>query len=251
MPSEAPALAESGLRKDCLGFWHIAAQSVANIAPSATPALVVSLIYGLTGNGSWLAYVLATAIMLLVALNVNQFARRSVSPGSLYTFVAQGLGPTLGVISGWSMVIAYLIIGGAVLAGCANYVTVVAHALIGPGFDGPLTVGAMIAAALGAWYIAYRDVKLSTQLMLLIEFASIVLIMTLSFAFFFKRGAVLDPAQLMLSGVTPVSIGHAMVLAIFSYVGFESAASLGHEAMDPLRSIPRSVLFTVVAVGAY
>jgi amino acid transporter len=239
------------LRRDYLGFWHIAAQSVANIAPSATPALVVSLIFGLTGNGSWFAYVLATAIMLLVAFSVNQFARRSVSPGSLYTFVAQGLGPTWGVISGWSMVIAYLIIGGSVLAGCANYVTVVAHALIGPGLDQELIVGAMVAAAAGAWYIAYRDVKLSTALMLWIEFASIALIVTLSVAFFIKRGVVLDPAQLALAGVTPANVGHALVLAIFSYVGFESAASLGHEAKDPLRSIPRSVLFTVVAVGAY
>jgi len=252
MPFEAEATAGgSGLRRDILGFWHIAAQSVANIAPSATPALVVSLIYGITGNGSWLAYVLATAILLLVALNVNQFARRSVSPGSLYTFVAQGLGPTWGVISGWSMVIAYLIIGGSVLAGCANYVTVVAHEFVGPRFDGVLTVGAMVLAAAGAWYIAYRDVKLSTQLMLWIEFASIALIMTLSFVFFFKRGTLLDPPQLTLAGVTPANIGHALVLSIFSYVGFESAASLGHEAKNPLSSIPRSILFTVVAVGAY
>jgi amino acid transporter len=253
MPFEGTAetLPQAGLRRDILGFWHIAAQSVANIAPSATPALVVALIYGITTNGSWLAYVLATLILLLVALNVNQFARRSVSPGSLYTFVAQGLGPTWGVISGWSMVIAYLIIGGSVLAGCANYVTVIAHGLVGPKFDGILTILAMLVAGIGAWFIAYRDVKLSTQLMLAIEFVSIALIMTLSIVYFIKRGAVLDNAQLTLSGVTPANVGHALVLAIFSYVGFESAASLGHEAKNPLQSIPRSILFTVIAVGAY
>src|ERR1022692_552527 len=121
MPFEMPALSTgSGLRRNYLGFWHIAAQSVANIAPSATPALVVALIFGLTGNGSWLAYVFATLTLLLVALNVNQFARRSASPGSLYTFVAQGLGPMWGVITGWSLVIAYLVIGGGVLAPLAN-----------------------------------------------------------------------------------------------------------------------------------
>lgn len=251
MPFEGLTTDESGLRRNILGFWHIAAQSVANIAPSATPALVLPLIFGLTGNGSWLAYVFATVALLLVALCVNQFTRRSVSPGSLYTFVGQGLGPTWGVISGFSMVIAYLIIGGSVLAGLANYTTVVAHAFTGQQFDFALTIAAMSAAALGAWYIAYRDVKLSTQFMLAIEFLSITLIMLLSIIFFVKSGKLVDPAQLKLSGVSAGSLGHALVLAIFSYVGFESAASLGHEAKDPLNSIPRSVLFTVVAVGAY
>ena len=252
MPSEpAPTGAQSGLRRNYLGFWHIAAQSVANIAPSATPALVLPLIFGITGNGSWLAYVFATIALVLVALNVNQFTRRSVSPGSLYTFVGQGLGPTWGVISGWSMVIAYLIIGGSVLAGLANYTTVVAHVFVGPRFDTALTIASMSVAAAGAWYIAYRDVKLSTQFMLAIEFLSITLILLLSFIYFVKSGALLDRDQLTLSGVAPGNLGHALVLAIFSYVGFESAASLGHEAKDPLHSIPRSVLFTVFAVGAY
>ena len=252
MPADASPVAESsGLRRNCLGFWHIAAQSVANIAPSATPALVLPLIFGITGNGSWLAYVFATIALVLVALNVNQFTRRSVSPGSLYTFVGQGLGPTWGVISGWSMVIAYLIIGGSVLAGLANYTTVVAHAFVGQQYDAALTIVAMCAAAIGAWYIAYRDVKLSTQFMLAIEFLSITLILLLSVIYFAKRGTLIDPEQLRLSGVAPGNLGHALVLAIFSYVGFESAASLGHEAKDPLHSIPRSVLFTVFAVGAY
>ena len=252
MPFEsAPAIAPSGLRRNYLGFWHIAAQSVANIAPSATPALVLPLIFGITGNGSWLAYVFSTIALVLVALNVNQFTHRSVSPGSLYTFVGQGLGPTWGVISGWSMVIAYLIIGGSVLAGLANYTTVVAHAFFGQHFDSTLIIVAMCAAAIGAWYIAYRDVKLSTQFMLAIEFLSITLILLLSVIFLAKRGTVIDPDQLKLSGVAPGNLGHALVLAIFSYVGFESAASLGHEAKDPLHSIPRSVLFTVFAVGAY
>jgi len=252
MSSEtAPVTEETGLRRNYLGFWHIAAQSVANIAPSATPALVLPLIFGITGNGAWLAYVFATVALVFVALCVNQFTRRSVSPGSLYTFVGQGLGPTWGVISGWSMVIAYLIIGGSVLAGLSNYATVVAHAFLGARFDFALTVVAMSAAALGAWYIAYRDVKLSTQFMLAIEFLSITLILLLSIIYFAKRGALIDPDQFKLAGVTPGMLGHALVLAIFSYVGFESAASLGHEAKDPLHSIPRSVLFTVLAVGAY
>jgi amino acid transporter len=42
-----------------------------------------------------------------------------------------------------------------------------------------------------------------------------------------------------------------MVLAMFSFVGFESATSLGEEARDPLRSIPKAVLISVVLVGLF
>src|SRR5690348_8258316 len=106
-----------GLRRDCLSFMEVVAQSVANIAPSATPALIVPVVFASAGHGSWIAYAFATIALLLVTYHINQFARRSASPGALYTFVAQGLGPTWGVISGWSLVIAYLLTGCAVLCG--------------------------------------------------------------------------------------------------------------------------------------
>ncbi|MDQ2817586.1 MAG: APC family permease [Candidatus Eremiobacteraeota bacterium] len=248
MSPEAPA--PRGLRRDCLSFWEVVAQSVANISPSATPALVVPLVFASTANGTWLAYVFSTLALLLVTYHINQFARRSASPGSLYTFVAHGLGPTWGVISGWSLVIAYLIIGGSVLAGLANYVEVLAHAAVGSRFDQILAPGSMAIAGLAAWYVAYRDIKLSTQFMLILEFASVTLILILAAAFFVKSAKVVDLSQLRLSGVSAAGLRQGLVLAIFSYVGFESATALGHEARDPLRSIPRSVLFTVCAVGA-
>src|SRR5579863_7995378 len=117
-----PVPVRAELRRDCLSVWEVTAQSVANISPTATPALVVPVVFAIAGNGTWLAYVFSTLALILVTLCINQFARRSASPGSLYTFVAKGLGPTWGVITGWSLVIAYLVIGGSVLAALANYV---------------------------------------------------------------------------------------------------------------------------------
>jgi len=241
---------QSGLRPNYLGFWNIAAQSIANIAPSATPALILPLVFGFTANGAWLAYAFATVALLLVAANINVFAHRSASPGALYTFVAQGLGPTWGVISGWSLVIAYTIIGSSVLAGLANYVTVLTHRFMSANFDLALTVAAMVAGGVVAWFLAYRDVKLSTQFMLGTEFASISIIMLL-IALFFAHHNVVDPAQFAFSRMNANGLVQGLVLAIFSFVGFESATTLGREAKNPKQSIPASVLFTVIATGAY
>jgi len=242
---------ESGLRRDCLSFLEVVAQSVANIAPTATPALIIPVVFASAGNGLWIAYAFATVALLLVTYHINQFARRSASPGALYTFVAKGMGATWGVICGWSLVIAYLITGCAVLCGAANYAGVLAQTLVGvnPVLPLALTVFAIIAA--GAWYLAYRDVELSTKFMLSLEGVSVGIVLLLAIAFYVRTGRVADPHQFSTAGLTASGLVQGLVLAFFSFVGFESATALGHEAKDPLRSIPRSVLVTVLAVGAF
>ena len=41
------------------------------------------------------------------------------------------------------------------------------------------------------------------------------------------------------------------MLSMFSFVGFESATTLGAEARDPLRTIPRAVLQCALLAGAF
>ena len=42
-----------------------------------------------------------------------------------------------------------------------------------------------------------------------------------------------------------------IVLALFSFVGFESATTLGAEARNPLKTIPRAVIQSAVIGGAF
>ena len=66
-----------------------------------------------------------------------------------------------------------------------------------------------------------------------------------------KNGLHLDWPQLRLQGSSISSIRLGLVLAIFSFVGFESATALGHEAKEPLRTIPRAVLQCALGAGAF
>jgi amino acid transporter len=240
-----------GLKRDCLSFWEVAAQSVANIAPVATPTLIIPLVFASGGNGTWVAYFLATLAMLLMAFEINQFARRSSSAGSLYAFVFQGLGPTAGVICGWSLVIAYIFTGGAVLAGGTNYVMVLAHYFVSPRFDLQIALCGMILILGVSWYFAYRDIQLSTRAMLFLEFTAMLLIVILAVAFLLRSGKLIDPAQVKLTGASPSGIRLAEILAVFSFVGFESSTALGVEAKNPLHTIPRSVWLSVLIVGGF
>jgi hypothetical protein len=77
--------AGDGLQREILSPLETLAQSVSTMAPTTTPAATIPVVCALARNGTWLAYVLATVAVLLVALCSARFARYWASPGSLYT----------------------------------------------------------------------------------------------------------------------------------------------------------------------
>jgi hypothetical protein len=86
--------------------------------------MTVPLVFGLAGDGCAIAFLISTITILLVALNVNQFARISASPGSLYTYITDHMHPRFGVLAGWALLIAYVGTAAAVSAGVTNYANV-------------------------------------------------------------------------------------------------------------------------------
>ncbi|WP_321800230.1 APC family permease [Burkholderia sp. BCC1988] len=236
-----------GLKMRCLSFTEILAQAVANISPSVTPLVLVPLVFASAGAGTWLSYLLATVSMILVGANINQFATRSSSPGSLYAYVGRGLGGFAGFLAGWSMLAAYLFTAMAVLCGLESYASSL-FSTFGVTLSAPVTVG--VAGAI-AWYIVWRDVKLSAKLMLALEAASMILILGVGLSVIVKHGTLVDPGQFKFATIDPGGVKVGLVLAIFSFVGFESAATLGEEARDPLRSIPRAMTLSTAVSGCF
>jgi amino acid transporter len=235
----------TGLRKGCLSFVQVLAQSVANVGPSVGPALGIPVVFAASGNGTWLIYVFVTITMLLVAYNINQFTKRSASPGSLYTYISGVMGPKVGVIAGWGLILAYIMTGAACLAGFSNYASMLLGLL---GIKVPIAIVALIGG-LSVLYIALRDVKLSAKLMLLFEIISTLLILTLFIIILVKKGSVLDYTQLKLTGVSFGGLKNGLVIAFFAYTGFESAAALGGEAKNPLKTIPKVLTVCLLIVG--
>ncbi|MGA8705635.1 MAG: APC family permease [Steroidobacteraceae bacterium] len=245
--SAAQERGRHGLRATCLSFPEVLSQSVANISPTLTPVIIVPLVFASAGEGTWLAYLIATVGLVLVGTNVNQFTRRSATPGSLYAFVTRGLGVTLGFVCGWCLILAYTMTGMAVMAGSVMYAALLLHQLHLPG-PPPLLFAAGVA---GVWLIAYKDVQLSTRVMLVLEGVSMLLILALCITVLARRGQWLDAAQFRLGGMSGAGLKTGLILAIFSFVGYESASTLGEEARNPLVNIPRSVLLSAIISGLF
>src|SRR5271154_5652163 len=84
-----PKSTSYGLKSGSLSASETLAQSIALIAPTGAPVMTVPLVFGLAGQGTAIAFLISTVTILLVALNINQFARISSSPGSLYNYIAE------------------------------------------------------------------------------------------------------------------------------------------------------------------
>jgi amino acid transporter len=94
-------------------------------------------------------------------------------------------------------------------------------------------------------------VKLSAELMLWIEVFSVSFILIVLAVLVFRFGFQFDLDQLRLKGASISTLGPALVLSMFSFVGFEAATTLGGEAREPLKTIPRAVLQCAILAGAF
>lgn len=237
-----------GLRHGVLSPMETLAQSVSTIAPSTTPVATIPLVCALAGNGTWLAYVLATVAILLVAWCIGRFARYSSSPGSLYTYAGLVLPSWLSAVVGWSMLLAYVATASSVIGGFYQYANILLRDATGHVVSTVFLV--LLVTGISAW-IAWRDIKISARLMLWIEAVSLLFILCVVIIVLARYGSHWDASQFRLQQVTGSGLRLGLVLALFSFVGFESATTLGAEARDPLRTIPRAVLQSSIIGGIF
>jgi amino acid transporter len=236
-----------GLQQHVLSPLETLAQSISTIAPSTTPALTVPLVVGLAGAGAGLAYVIATAAIVLVALCVASFARESASPGSLYSYAKSSLSPAFSALTAWALFFAYVMTASSVIGGFLNF----SYVLLGRFGAHVSPVLVCLVATLAAMAAAYRDIRISARLMMTIEAISVLLITVVIGVLLWKHGLHVDPSQFRLRGVSRQGVRMGVMLAIFSFVGFESATTLGAEARNPLKTIPLAVIWSALLAGLF
>jgi amino acid transporter len=151
-------------------------------------------------------------------------------------------------IAAWALLLGYVATGSSIAAGFALYANVLLKSFLGRQASPSLLVLLCVSIAAA---MAYKDVKLSARTMLWLEAVSIACISVVFALVLWRHGLHLDWPQLRLQGSSISSVRLGLVLATFSFVGFESATALGHEAKDPLRTIPRAVLQCAVGAGAF
>ncbi len=238
------------LRSGALNLMETVGQSLAAIGPTLTPALNVSVVAGLAGLGCWLSYFIGTLGVVIVAASVGVLASRHPEAGSYFVYIGRSFGPLSGALAGWAMISAYLFTAIAVSLSFAVFL----GDLLGVfGIQlNTLTTAMLMMVFVGTvTYAAYRDVKLSSRVGLILEIISISIMVVIIALVVRVKGTVIDPRQLHIGSFKYGAVFSALPFVIFSFVGFESSATLAKESANPRRNIPLSVIGCAAFAGVF
>jgi len=220
--------------------------SVAMMAPTAAMALNGALAASYAGPAVPLAFVLAFATIACVAFAFVTFARVYASPASVGEFNARGLGSFAGRLSGWALLLVYVLFTGGSAAEFGAFAgAAFAFGRWAVGWT-PLALACLAVAA----FVGTRPMRTSSRAMLAVEGVSVAAIVALSVMILGRGGAHGVSVQPFMPSSTSLSgLGLATVFALLSFAGFEGAAVLGAESLVPTRTIPRALIASVGLAG--
>ncbi len=245
-----------------LNIWEAIGISLALMAPSMAANINPQGTVGEVGRAVPLAFVLATIGVLLVAYGFVRLTQQFHHAGSVYGFVGVTLGPRAGVFAG------HALMGTYIFYAC---VTSMAAGIFGADFlqaigvvqagDMPAIIPFIVGfiALAGCFVLAYVPVRDGTRILLTVEGITVTLILITSVVILVKLATGTGPAGHTISvepfvpvagtGFQAIAIG--AVFGFLSFAGFEAAATLGEEARNPMRDIPRAILGVAIFGGVY
>src|SRR5882757_10664136 len=253
-PGTRPALRRS------LSVWQAVGLSIALMAPSMAANINPQGTAGSVGRAVPLAFLIATVGVLLVAYVFVRLCQRFNHAGSVYAFVASTLGARAGTVAGWSLMGTYCFYG---------VVTSTAAGIFGTSFlqqvglltDPPGWVPFLISALVLVlvWLLTVIPVRGGTRVLLTVEGVTVALILAVSAAVLVHLFAGTAPGGLrptwsvftVAPGTDTSALFLGVVFGFLSFAGFEAAATLGEEARQPRRDIPRAILGTAIFGGCY
>ena len=111
-PPQGPQVGDKGLKKDALGFVSSLVIGVASTAPGYSLAATLGFIVAVTGIGLQAPAVLLVSFipMLLIAAAYYYMNRADPDCGTTFSWVTRAMGPSLGWLGGWAIIVADIIV---------------------------------------------------------------------------------------------------------------------------------------------
>ena len=255
----SPDIRSPGLRRS-LSVWQAVGLSVALMAPSMAANINPQGTALQVGRAVPLAFFLAAIGVLLVAYGFVRLCQYYHHAGSVYAFVGATLGPRTGFVSGFGLMGTYVFYG--VVTSCAAGIFGTAFLQEIGVWDEPPTWAPFLLAGIAillALYLTVVPAKRGTSVLLTVEGVTVALIVVITAVVLVRilAGSAPNDASFDLSVFAPEpgsdmsAIFLGIVFGFLSFAGFEAAATLGEEAHNPRRDIPRAILGTAIFGGIY
>ncbi len=223
------------------------------MAPGAAIAASIPAGVYFAGGALPLSVLLALVACLLCASCVGELARELPSAGSLGTYTARGLHPSLGFLVNWAYVAAAGLIPALVLLQLGSTTAATVHEYAS-WFSLNLWWVFSIIGAVIVLFAGYYGIRTSARMGTILGTFEIVVFVVLAILFVFKAGSA-NTLSVFTDKYTPSGfrgisgIFAGSVFTILAFGGFEGAAPLGEEAKDPRKTVRRAVLGATLGVG--
>jgi len=247
MASASSGTPASARLRRTLTLWDLILYGVIVIQPVA-PMSVFGVL-SQRGYGHVVTTILiAMVAMLFTAISYGRMARAYPSAGSAFTYVGQEINPALGYVTGWSMVMDYMLnpmiciiwisqqahvfAPGVPYAAWAVFFALVFTALNVQGVKTSARVNTALAAGMGVVIAIF-----------FVAAARFIFGNPHDGAAFFTR-PFYDPQ----SWNTKAVLGGTSV-AVLTYIGFDGISTLSEEAENPRRNILLATVLTCLVIG--
>jgi amino acid transporter len=199
------------------------------------------------GKGHVVTTILVAMVaMLLTAVSYGRMARVYPSAGSAFTYVGKEIHPALGYITGWSMVMDYMLNPMICIVWCSKG----AMEFV-PGV--PYVVWAVAFFALFTW-LNLRGVKASARFNTILAAGMgvvIVVFLAMCARYVIGHAQSISFAQPFYDEHTWElgSVLNATSVAVLTYIGFDGISTLSEEVENPRRNILFATVLTCLLIG--
>jgi amino acid transporter len=225
------------------------------MAPAAAVAFSIVGGFGFAGGSTALAVLIAIVACLFVAISIGQLAKHLPSAGSFYTYVSQGIHPSIGFLVGWIYAFIEPLVAPLLYLNLGFVAADFFHREP-PHLAADLWWPWILIGAAIIWFLGYRGIRVSAATGTVLGLFEIGVFTVLAIFLIaqadhntlsvFTTKFADNPDFKGFSGLFAAS-----VFTVLAFIGFEAAAPLAEEAKDPRRTIGRAVVLSCLLVGLY
>ena len=242
-----PASGSAPRLNRALNLWSLVIIGMVIIQPTA-PMGIYGVINNKAGGHVVTTILLAMVAMLLTAISYGKMAAAYPSAGSAYTYVGQEMHPALGYITGWSMVMDYVLNPLICVAFCAK-----AAMNIFPGL--PYYVWITIFVCFLTW-VNLRGIQTSARIneTLCLGMTIVVVVFLAAVVRFVWQLHTYGPGYFTQPFYNPATFSSKRIfagtsVAVLTYIGFDGISTLSEEVENPRRNILLATVLVCLVTG--
>ncbi len=236
---------DGGLRRT-LTLWDLILYGVIVIQPVA-PMSVFGVLSERGRGHVVTAILVAMVAMLFTGISYGRMARAYPSAGSAFTYVAQEIHPAAGYITGWSMVMDYMLNPLICTIWCAQQAHVFAPNI-------PVFAWKILFAGVFT-FLNIQGIKTSARINagMAAGMGAVVVVIFIAAARYIS-GQPHDPGYFTRPFYDPQTFSYGALfgctsIAVLTYIGFDGISTLSEEAENPRRNILLATVYTCLVIG--